>query len=156
MICSGTSVRSARRRRGAKPLAVAAAAIRVGEDAAASQQPSVAAAAEFRNGPPRFSVYRLAVLNCVQLGVVVLPLSVFLVLVRCHPDMSCLSSSTGTLNTSMLDYMKKLKNNAFVRAVFDFSLPWRRSSSTFARSWTCQCFTTPNTAGVVEAPQIQS
>ena len=48
MICSGTSVRSARRCRGAKPLAVAAAAIRVGEDVAASQQPSVAAAALFR------------------------------------------------------------------------------------------------------------
>ena len=48
MVCSGTSVRSARRRRGAKPLAVAAAAIRVGEDVAASQQPSVAAAALFR------------------------------------------------------------------------------------------------------------
>ena len=61
---SETSVRSTRRRRGAKPLAVAAAAIRVGEDAAASQQPSVAAAAEFSNGPPRSSVYRLAVLNC--------------------------------------------------------------------------------------------
>ena len=48
MVCSGTSVRSTRRRRGAKPLAVAAAAIRVGEDVAASQQPSVAAAALFR------------------------------------------------------------------------------------------------------------
>ena len=48
MDCSGTSVRSARRRRGAKPLAVAAAAIRVREDVAASQQPSVAAAALFR------------------------------------------------------------------------------------------------------------
>ena len=44
---SGTSVRSARRRRGAKQPAVAAAAIRVGEDVAASQQPSVAAAALF-------------------------------------------------------------------------------------------------------------
>ena len=48
MVCSGTSVRSTRRRRGAKPLAVAAAAIRVGEDVAASHQPSVAAAALFR------------------------------------------------------------------------------------------------------------
>ena len=48
MVCSGTSVRSARRRRGAKPLAVAAAAICLGEDVAASQQPSVAAAALFR------------------------------------------------------------------------------------------------------------
>ena len=48
MVCSGTSVLSTRRRRGAKPLAVAAAAIRVGQDVAASQQPSVAAAALFR------------------------------------------------------------------------------------------------------------
>ena len=48
LMLSGTSVRSARRRRGAKPLAVAAAAIRVGQDVAASQQPSVAAAALFR------------------------------------------------------------------------------------------------------------
>ena len=48
MDCSGTSVHSARRRRGAKPLAVAAAAISVGQDVAASQQPSVAAAALFR------------------------------------------------------------------------------------------------------------
>ena len=46
--CSGTSVRSARRRRGAKPLAVAAATICLREDVAASQQPSVAAAALFR------------------------------------------------------------------------------------------------------------
>ena len=55
---SGTSVRSTRKRRGAKPPAVAAPANRVGEDAAASQQPSVASAAEFSNGPP--SLHRLS------------------------------------------------------------------------------------------------
>ena len=53
MDCSGTSVRSTRKRRGANPPAVAAAAIHVEGDAAASQKPSVAAAAEFRNVPPR-------------------------------------------------------------------------------------------------------
>ena len=62
------------------------------------------------------------------------------------PEIGLFVSSTGNFNTSILDYMRTLKNNAFVGAVFGFSIPWRRGSSKFARSWTCQRFTTPNTA----------
>ena len=50
---------------------------------------SVAAAAEFRNGPPRSTVYCIALLKRVfvcSCGEVVLPLSVFLALVRRYPN----------------------------------------------------------------------
>ena len=66
------------------------------------------------------------------------------------PEIGLFVSSTGNFNSSILDHMKKLKNKAFVGAVFRFSImvgwwtslfcfrkyrkPWRRSSSTFAGS----------------------
>ena len=106
MDCSGTSVRSTRKRRGANPPAVAAAANHVEGDAAASQKPSVAAAAEFRNYG-EVVLWHLYVVNqmCLLLrtaggqGVAIETVL---------PEIGLFVSSTGNLNIVTLVHMEKL------------------------------------------------
>ena len=125
---SGTSVRSTRKRRGAKRLAVAAAANRVGEGTAVSQQPSVAAAAEFRNGPPRSTVYRMAVLkrvyvcSCGSCCASALRVSGTCTSLPERVSFSALQVGPLCILNGQLQHMKKLKHKAFVTAVFSFSI----------------------------------